>query len=145
VLFRSLQGSPRDPEFAGTTCEPRRRVNATLAQVHAIAGLLVVAGCLAFAIVAWLSVAGLGSRLAGGLRVSVAGLAVMAGAIGLAVTLRGDQPGEWLHWIYGAALVVLPVAAGAFAGERSERGRSLVLAITGTLLIAIAWRAAVTG
>ena len=120
-------------------------MNATLAQVHAIVGLLVVGGCVAFAIVAWLSVAGVGSRLADGFRIGVAGLAVVAGAIGLAVALRGDQPGEWLHWIYGAALVVVPVAAGALATERTERGRSVVLAITGTLLIAIAWRAMATG
>jgi hypothetical protein len=120
-------------------------VNATLTQVHAILGLLVVAGCVAFAILAWLSVSGVGSRLADGFRVGVAGLAVVAGAIGLAVALRGHLPGEWLQCLSGAALVVVPVVAGVLAAERSERGRSVVLAITGTLLIAIAWRAMVTG
>jgi hypothetical protein len=120
-------------------------VNATLVQLHAIAGILVVVGCVVFAIVAWISVAGVARGLAGGLRVGVAALAVVAGAIGLALTLRGDQPAEWLHWVYGGALVLVPVAAGAVVAERSERSRSMVLAVTSTLLALIAWRAVVTG
>ena len=126
-------------------CAPRRRVTATLAQLHVMAGLLGVAACVAFAIVAWISTAGLARRLATGLRLAVAALAVVAAAIGLALALRGGQPAEWLHWVYGALLVVVPVAAGAVVAERSERGRSVVLAISGTLLALIAWRAVVTG
>jgi hypothetical protein len=120
-------------------------VNATLVQLHAIAGLLVAVGCVAFAVVAWISVGGVAAGLAGGMRVTVAALAVMAGALGLALALRGNGPAEWLHWVYGAALVLVPVAAGTFVTDRSERGRSVALAVTGTLLAVIAWRAVVTG
>ena len=120
-------------------------MNGTLAQLHAIAGYVVVGGCVVFAIVAWISVAGIAQGLAGALRVGVAALAVVAGAIGLALTLRGDQPAEWLHWVYGAVLVVVPVVAGTIVAERSERSRSVLMAITGTLLAVIAWRAVVTG
>jgi hypothetical protein len=122
-----------------------RRVSITVAQMHALAGLVVVGGCVAFATVAWISVGGIARRLAGSLRLAVAGVAVVAAALGLALALRGDNPAEWLHWVYGAVLVLVPMAAGTLLAERSERGRSLGLAVAGTLLVFVAWRAVVTG
>lgn len=117
-----------------------------MSQLHAAVGVVVLGTSAIFALVAF-GAGALDRPLLwlDRLRLAIAGLAVAAGATGVAMALNGQGPSETIHWLYGAVIVALPVmAAGIDVGD-SARVRSAAYGVAGVVMALIAWRLAATG
>ena len=106
----------------------------------ALAGALVV---LAVAAVATMRGA-LPGWLDGARRVVLA-LLVAEAALGLALALRGLAPAEPIHWVYGAAVIVLLLVPGALVHRAGMPRPGAVMAVASGLAALLAWRLWGTG
>ncbi|MDQ4036005.1 MAG: hypothetical protein M3153_08750 [Chloroflexota bacterium] len=70
---------------------------------------------------------------------------VAQAAIGLAIAVRGGGPAEGIHWLYGVAIILVLLAAGALRPELSPQQRSGALALGALLATALAWRLGASG
>lgn len=68
------------------------------------------------------------------------GLLVAEAALGLALAFRGAAPDEWIHWLYGVAIVVVLLLPGGLRPELPARARSGAVALGSAVAAAIAWR-----
>jgi hypothetical protein len=65
---------------------------------------------------------------------------VAEAAVGLALAVRGARPDEWIHWLYGVAIVVVLLLPGGLRRELSPRARSGALALSSAVAAALTWR-----
>ena len=119
-----------------------------MAEVHAVAGWVVLAVVACFLIVSIVL-----ARLREGDRLdrldragrALTALLVVQVALGLLTFLSGRRPSEPLHFLYGAAVVgVLPLAS-SFASEAPPRARSAVMAVACVIVLGLVWRVFATG
>jgi hypothetical protein len=112
-----------------------------VARLHAIAGVPLVVGLVAFALVA--AVMAAARRPAPGTfdlaRRLLLGVIVAVAALGLALSLRGAAPTEGIHWLYGPLLVATLLVPAAVRVD-SDRTQSAVLAASGAIAAVLAWR-----
>jgi hypothetical protein len=110
------------------------------AQLHGVLGLvaLVVTGGLAIGAGAAVLV-DRGRAAVDLLRRIGLGLVVAQAALGLALTLRGGQPAEGIHWLYGGAIVLVLLAPSSLEPASLAARRGLLV---GSALLAtvFAWR-----
>lgn len=108
--------------------------------LHGMAGLVLwgaLAGLAALALLALrVPVAG---RWADTARRLLLGLLVAQVAIGLVIALRGGAPAETIHWLYGAAVILVLLAPGALAESMAPR-RAAFAAGAAVLGAVFAWR-----
>lgn len=117
-----------------------------MTDVHALIGpvLLVVLGGFA-AVATAAAVRGSAPAWLDTLRRVVLGAVVAQAAIGLALAVRGNEPREWLHWVYGVAVGAALLVPGMLRPELSERRRATALAVGAALAVVLAWRLSATG
>jgi hypothetical protein len=80
------------------------------------------------------------SRILEWARLGVLALLVAEAALGLAIAVRGGGPGEGIHWLYGAVIVVVLLVPGGVGHELAPRARSGALALGSGIAAAVAWR-----
>ena len=68
----------------------------------------------------------------------VLGVVAAQAAIGLAIAFRGAAPAEWIHWLYGPAIVVALLVPGGLALPPARQSGALCLAALFAALLA--WR-----
>jgi heme A synthase len=118
-----------------------------MVQLHATLGIVVMAAALLFVVLAaasaWLLQRGYAQI--DRLRLIMEGLLIVQVVVGAIVFISGSRPGEWLHLVYGIAiLAALPLAA-SFASEAPPRPRTGVFAVGGLVILLLAWRLLSTG
>ena len=113
-----------------------------LARLHTLPGVVLVAGLGVLAVMAaalavldrppmpWLDFA----------RRAILGIIVAEAAIGLVLTLRGAEPEEWIHWLYGGIIIAALVLPATLVSNGSPRSRSVALAAAAALATVLAWR-----
>jgi len=69
----------------------------------------------------------------------------LAAVFGIGVAITDHVPGDPLHIVYGVLAVGVVPGAAVVAGGRSDRGRSVVWAIAGIVLVIIVLRLFQTG
>lgn len=117
-----------------------------MSQLHAAVGTVVLGMSVALALAAFgVTALNRSPRWLDGVRLVSAALAVVGAATGVALAANGLGPSEAIHWLYGAAIVALPVMAAAIDVGDSTRTRSTAFGIAGVLMTLIAWRLASTG
>jgi hypothetical protein len=118
-----------------------------LVGLHATLGVLILAAGVLFALaagsVAWLGRGG--DVWVARLRLVLEFVLVVQVVIGAAVFLTGARPTEWLHLVYGVAILAAIPLATTFASEAPPRARSGVLAVAGVVILLLAWRLLSTG
>ncbi len=117
-----------------------------MTDLHALIGpalLLVLIGLAAVATVAALR--GSAPASLDTLRRVVLGAVVAQAAIGLALAVRGNEPREWLHWVYGVAIGGALLAPGMLRPELPEQRRATAMAVGAALAVVLAWRLSATG
>jgi len=75
----------------------------------------------------------------------VLGLLVAEAALGLALALRGSAPAEPIHWVYGAAAIVVLLLAGALVERDGMPSRGAALVVASGVGALLAWRLWGTG
>ena len=117
-----------------------------LSQLHGAIGSALLAGSVSLAAVAAFAAASAHPPAwLDRLRVALAAVVVAEGAIGVALALRGAGPSEALHWLYGAALLAVPLGVGSMGPSIPVRYRSGALAVGALGMALLAWRLASTG
>jgi heme A synthase len=114
--------------------------------LHAAAGPILLVALLAFGVIA--VGCAMTRRLPRSLdraRQVLLGLVVAQAAIGLALAVRGGAPAEWIHWLYGALVVVALLAPGVLADDVPVARRAAVLAGGAGLAVVMAWRLGASG
>ena len=113
-----------------------------LARLHTFPGLVLVAGLAVLALMAgalalldrppmpWLDFA----------RRAILGIIVAEAAIGLVLTLRGSEPEEWIHWLYGGIIIAALLLPATLVTNGTARSRSAALAGAAALAAVLAWR-----
>jgi hypothetical protein len=113
-----------------------------LARLHTFPGLVMVAGLAVLAVMAavlaildrppmpWFDFA----------RRVLLGIIVAEAAIGLVLALRGSEPDEWIHWLYGGILIAALLLPATLVTNGSARSRSAALAAAAALGAVLAWR-----
>lgn len=66
------------------------------------------------------------------------GVTAAQAAIGMALALRGSAPAEWIHWLYGPAIVAALLVPGGLVLPPARRSGALAVAALFAALIA--WR-----
>ena len=79
------------------------------------------------------------------LRAALAILLVAEAAIGGVLFVRGGRPAEWLHVVYGIAVVVILPLAGSLATRRAHAVRTAVIAAGALVALILLWRLVSTG
>lgn len=69
-------------------------------------------------------------------------LAVVAAqaAVGLALAHRGGMPAEWIHWLYGPAIIATLLLPGALRDDLPVERRTGAVAVSSVLAALLAWR-----
>ena len=117
-----------------------------MSQLHAALGIAVIGTSVLFALAAFGTCAvDRSPRWLDGVRLVIAGLAVMGASTGLALALTDNGPSEGIHWLYGFLIVVVPVLAGGMDLGASSRVRSFGFGVGGVVMALIAWRLAASG
>jgi heme A synthase len=113
-----------------------------LTRLHTLPGFVVVAGLALLAILAaalavldrppmpWVDFA----------RRTLLGLIVVQAVIGLVLALRGSEPSEWIHWLYGGILIAALLLPATIVTNGTPRSRSAALAGAAALAAVLAWR-----
>jgi hypothetical protein len=115
-------------------------------RLHAVAGPALLVGLAVLAIAcAILALLDRAPRVLEALRLVALALLVAQGVLGLVLVLRGDGPREFLHWIYGVAIVVVLLLPGGLDPAPSARVRSGTLAGAAAIGVLLAWRLWSTG
>jgi hypothetical protein len=107
--------------------------------LHALAGPLLPLALLVLG--AWAAALAASRRPPGALdtvRKVVLALVAVQAAIGLAIALRGAAPAEWIHWVYGPAIVAALLVPGGLVLPPERR--SAVLAAASIFAALLAWR-----
>ena len=124
-------------------------------RLHGAGGPLLVAavGVLAIGALLVLVASRSGSRViqnVGGrwierLRAALAILLVAEAAIGAVIFVRGARPGEWLHIVYGVAVLAVLPLAGSLAIGRMHAARAALVAGGALVALILLWRLVSTG
>jgi hypothetical protein len=118
-----------------------------LTGLHGTLGFLILVAGLLFALVggitAWLGRGG--DAWVVRLRLVLEGILVVQVLVGAVVFISGARPTEWLHFVYGVAILAVIPLATTFASEAPPRARSGVLAVAGVVILLLAWRLLSTG
>jgi hypothetical protein len=118
-----------------------------LADLHGTLGFLILVAALLFvlvaAITAWLGRGG--DAWIARLRLVFEAILLVQVVVGAIVFLTGARPTEWLHLVYGIAILAVIPLATTFASEAPPRSRSGVLAVAGLVILLLAWRLLSTG
>lgn len=65
---------------------------------------------------------------------------VAQAAIGLALVLRGDRPAEWIHWLYGPAIIAALLLPGTLGDDHPAGRRTGAVAVGSGVATVFAWR-----
>lgn len=107
--------------------------------LHALAAPILLVGLAALAIAAaTLLVLGRGPDAVEWVRRLILGVLVAEAGIGLALAIRGSGPAEWIHWLYGPAIIAVLMVPASL--ELPPRRRSGALAVGSLLAVALTWR-----
>ena len=115
-------------------------MNDAAAQLHALLGvaaLVLLVGLVLGAAAVVLT--GRGRAAFDGARRIALGLVVAQAAIGLALALRGREPAEGIHWVYGGA-VVLALLAPSSVEPASMIARRWLIVGSSVLAAIFSWR-----
>jgi hypothetical protein len=108
-------------------------------ELHVLAApLLVVVLLVTAGVAAALAVSGRPPGRLDVVRRVLLGVTVAQAAIGLALALRGSAPAEWIHWLYGPAIVAALLLPGGLVLSPARRSGALAVALLFAALIA--WR-----
>ena len=109
--------------------------------IHGISAPLAMVALTALAVAAAvLSALDRESRVLEWARRVALGVLVAEAAVGLALAVRGAAPDEWIHWVYGVAIVAVLLLPGGLRPELPARARSGAVALSSAIAAAIAWR-----
>lgn len=111
-----------------------------IAQLHAVLGIVLLAALVLLAAAVAIGVlTGRRTDATGPLRRIALGAVVAQAALGLTLAVRGGAPAEWIHWLYGGAIVLALLVPSAV--EPATRHGRDALVVGSTVLAAIfAWR-----
>jgi heme A synthase len=118
-----------------------------LARLHTLPGLVLVAGLAVLALMSGV-MAVLDRPPMPSLdfaRRVLLGIIVAEAAIGLVLTLRGAEPDEWIHWLYGGIIIAALLVPATLVTTGTPRSRSAALAGAAGLAAIFAWRLWGTG
>ena len=113
-----------------------------LARLHTLPGLVLVVGLGVLAVMAGL-LAVLDRPPMPGLdfaRRVILGIIAAEAALGLVLTLRGAEPDEWIHWLYGGIIIAALLLPATLVTNGTPRSRSGALAVAAALAAILAWR-----
>jgi len=117
-----------------------------MTQVHAVGHLVVLVVAIGYvALGIAIALRKKIPRHAHGASLIVLAAVVVTGSVGVLNAVLGSGPGEGIHWIYGAAMVLGLLASIGFGTTMAARPRGLVMLATGTYLLLLAFRLAETG
>ena len=118
-----------------------------LARLHTLPGLVLVAGLSVLAVMA-ATMAVLDRPPMPSLdfaRRVLLGIIVAEAAVGLVLALRGAEPTEWIHWLYGGIIIGALLLPASLVTNGTPRSRSVALAGAAGLAAIFAWRLWGTG
>ena len=114
-----------------------------LARLHTLPGLVLAAGLAVLAIMS--GVMAVLDRPLDFARRVLLGIIVAEAAVGLVLALRGAEPDEWIHWLYGGIIIAALLLPATLVTNGTPRSRSAALAGAAGLAAIFAWRLWGTG